>query len=300
MVANAVVKFHARLHGGQHVLLVPVLADGRVDVFGGLVGRAESGQREQLNGDAHRAQLLAREQRRGTEFGDVREHRHLHRVHELLVRGQVVRGFREDAVRARFHASNGAFNGRVHAFRLNGIRARNDEEVRIRLRIRSGLHAVRHFVLRNNFLARTMPTALRAHLVFNMAGRSARLDERLDGAFDVEGRRPEARVDVHQQRQVAHVRDAPDVDEHVVHGVDAEVRQAQRARGHATTREIDGLVAGTLGQQGVVGVDGTDHLKGLFGGQGSAEARAGGSRLGHGLSFGELVGRVCQVPRRPF
>src|SRR3546814_7689763 len=60
-----------------------VAAERRINRFGRLVGGAERRQRIQLDADADRREFLAREQRRGTEFGDVGEHRHLQRVDEL-------------------------------------------------------------------------------------------------------------------------------------------------------------------------------------------------------------------------
>ena len=109
-------------------------------------------------------------------------------------------------------------------------------------------------------------------------------DQALDRAGDVEGRRTEAGVDVDQQRHVAHVGDAAHVGQHVVHGVDAQVRQAQRAGGDAAARQVDGAVAGALGQQRMVGVDGADDLQRAFFGQRATEQGAGRFGSGHGWS----------------
>ena len=84
------------------------------------------------------------------------------------------------------------------------------------------------------------------------------------GARDVEGARAEAGVDVDQQRQVADVGDAADVDQHVVEVGDAEVRHAERAGGDAAAREVDRAVADALRQQRVVGVDRADDLERFF------------------------------------
>ena len=86
--------------------------------------------------------------------------------------------------------------------------------------------------LRHHFLAGAMAAALGLHLVFDVQAGGAGLDERAHGARDVERAAP-ARVGVHQQRQGARLGNAPDVDEHVVHGADAEIGQAERIRGHA-------------------------------------------------------------------
>src|SRR3546814_3951245 len=58
-------------------------------------------------------------------------------------------------------------------------------------------------------------------LVFDVAGRRAELDQAFDAAGNIEGGRPEAGIDVHQQRNVAHVGNAADVGQDVVQGVDA-------------------------------------------------------------------------------
>src|SRR5690606_8468491 len=168
----------------------------------------------------------------------------------------------------------------VHAFHRDGVGAGNQEEVRIGLRVGGGLHPVHHLALRHDLLAGPVPAALGSHLVLDMAGGGPGLDQRLDGALDVERAGAKAGIDVHQQRQVTHVGDAAGVDEHILERVDAQVRHAQRAGRDAAAREVDRTEAGALGQQGVVGVDGADHLqRGLFG-EGGAETRAGGG-TGH-------------------
>src|SRR5690606_25601235 len=134
----------------------------------------------------------------------------------------------------------------------------DDEEVAVGARIHGRLDAVDHFLRRNDFFARAVAAALGADLVFDVAGGRAELDQAFDGAPDVEGRRAETGVDVHHKRDIADIGDAADVGQDVVQRVDAQVGQAQRASGDATTRQINGLIARTLGQQGMVGVDGAN------------------------------------------
>jgi hypothetical protein len=64
--------------------------------------------------------------------------------------------------------------------------------------------------------------ALGLDLVFDVHGARTELDERLDRTRDVE-RAAEAGIDIDQQRQRAHVGDAPHVGEHIVERADAEV-----------------------------------------------------------------------------
>jgi hypothetical protein len=122
-------------------------------------------------------------------------------LHELLVGGQVVGGFGKDAVGAGFHALDGALNRGVHAVHLDGVGAGDQEEVRVGLGIGGGLDTVHHLFGGHDFLAGTMAAALGAHLVFDVAGGGAGLDQALDGALDVEGAGAKAGVDVDQQRQ---------------------------------------------------------------------------------------------------
>ena len=143
---------------------------------------------------------------------------------------------------------------------LNGVGAGDQEKIRIGFGVGGCFNAVHHFVGADDLFAWPMTAALGANLVFNMARRCAKFDQRFYGARDVERARAEAGVDVHHQRQVAHVGDAPHVSEHIVEIVNAEVRQAKRARCDAAARQVNRSEARTLGEQGVVRVDGANHL----------------------------------------
>ncbi|MNZ81597.1 hypothetical protein D3C78_1002690 [compost metagenome] len=136
-----------------------------------------------------------------------------------------------------------------------------------------------------------MAATLGADLVLDVDRRRAELDHRLDGTGDVERRGTETGVDIHQQRQVADVGDTTDVGQHVIQPGDAQVRQAQGACGDTATREVDGLETGTLGQQCMVGVDRTDNLQGVFGGNCIAKALAGTAFLTHDSPRGLVASR---------
>ncbi|MNN28133.1 hypothetical protein D3C81_1416910 [compost metagenome] len=120
-----------------------------------------------------------------------------------------------------------------------------------------------------------MAATLGTDLVFDVDGGSAELAHRAHGTRHVERRGAKPGVDIHQQRQVADVGDAAHVGEHVIQGVDAQVRQAQRAGGHAATGQVDRLEACAFGQQRVVGVDRADHLQRMLVGDGFAEQLTG-------------------------
>ncbi|MNQ91315.1 hypothetical protein D3C85_1066880 [compost metagenome] len=256
-----------------------VAANGCIDGLGCLVGGAEGRQRVELDGHADRGQLVAGEQRGGAELGDIGQDWHVQCVDEALVGRQVVGCLGEDGVSAGFDVALAALDGSIDAFGLDGVGTGNEEEVRVGLGVGGSLHAIGHLLGGDDFLARTVAAALGADLVLDMGGGSAGLDQVLDGALDIEGAGTEAGVDIHQQRQVAHVGDAAHIGEHVVQGVDAQVRQAQGASGHAATGQVDGLEAGALGQQGVVGVDRADDLQRMFLGDGVAETLARGFQV---------------------
>ena len=137
-----------------------------------------------------------------------------------------------------------------------------------------------------------MAAALGAHLVFDVASGGAGLDQALDGALDVEGGGAKARVDVNQQGRVTHVGDAAHVDQHVVHRVDAQIGQAQRACGHTATRQVDGAVTGAFREQRVVGVDGANDLQRRFVLEGLTEACAGGGECHVGSPVERVSGNA--------
>ncbi|MNZ49291.1 hypothetical protein D3C78_670560 [compost metagenome] len=126
-----------------------------------------------------------------------------------------------------------------------------------------------------------MAAALGADLVFDMDGGGTELAHRTHRARNVEGRSTEAGVDIYQQWQVADVGDAPHIGQHVIKTGDAQVRQAQRTGGDTATGQVDGLEAGALGQQRMVGVDGADHLQWMFGGNGIAKTLTRGALHSH-------------------
>jgi hypothetical protein len=152
------------------------------------------------------------------------------------------------------------------------------------VRIGRRLHAVGHLFGADDLLARTVPASLGADLVFDMAGGGAELDQALHGARDVECARAEAGVDVHQQRQLAHIGDAAHIGQHVVERVDAQVGQTERTGRHTAAGQVDRAVAGTFGEQRVVGVDRADDLQRRFLCQRGTERGPGGDLTHRALS----------------
>src|SRR5690606_12161424 len=132
------------------------------------------------------------------EFGDVGQHGHLYRLDEAVIGGQVVGGLGEDRVGAGLDAGQRALDRGVHSVRRNGVGASDQVEVGVGARVGGRLDTVGHFLGADDFLARAMPAALGANLVFDVAGRCAELDQAFHRAGNIECRRPEAGVDVDQ------------------------------------------------------------------------------------------------------
>ena len=81
-----------------------------------------------------------------------------------------------------------------------------------------------------------------------MHGGRAGLDHGANGAGDVEGAAP-AGVDVDEQGEGRGIGDAADVDQHVFHGADAEVGNAERVGSHASAGKIERAKARGLGKR---------------------------------------------------
>lgn len=111
-------------------------------------------------------------------------------------------------------------------------------------------------------------------LILHVNGGDPTALEGTDGAGYVEGAAPTG-VDVHQQWHLGGGGDALGIDEHVVHGGHAEIRQAVGGVGHPGTGQIEGLEAAAFGHQRHVGVDGADDLQGFLIGQRGAKTRPG-------------------------
>ena len=211
------------LHGG---LLGAVTHHGLIEVERGGVHRAIGAAAVERNVDIGAAQLVGGEERRATELGQVGQDGHLYSGLEAAVVVQRLHGLGEDHVRTRFHVGHGTLDGGIHAFRGSCIRAGHDDKAVIGAGIHGGLHAVDHFFGGHDLLARAVATALLADLVFHVHSRHTCLDERANGACDVEGATP-AGVDVDHQRHLHGVGNAARVDQHVFHRADAQVRNTE-------------------------------------------------------------------------
>ena len=272
-----------------------VVTQGLVHVQRGLVHRAEGGERIQRDGHAGAAQFVDGEKRRRAELGDVRQHRHLHRIDEAPVHRQLGHRFGKNHVGAGFDAGAGAVDRRVHALDGECIRARHDHEIRVAAGIDRRLDAIDHLLFGNQFLVRTVAAALGADLVLDVHRGGAELDQRLDGSRDVERAGAEAGVDIDQQRQRADVRDPAHIRQDVVERRDTEVRDAQRSGGDAAPGEIDRLEAGFFREDRVVGADRARHLQGLLRANRSAEPCTGGGHR-HRVTCGRVSPKA--TPRR--
>src|SRR6202034_3127360 len=156
------------------------------------------------------------------------------------------------------------------------IGARHDDKLLIGARVDRRFDAIHHFPLGDDFLARTMAATLRLDLILDVQAACAELGERPHGARNVECPAP-AGVRVHQQRQRTDIGNAANVDEHIVHGADPEIRDPQGIGRDTAAGEIEGPeAAGGRHARGVC-VDGADHLQGVLSGDRGAEARTGGT-----------------------
>src|SRR5260370_188919 len=73
--------------------------------------------------------------------------------------------------------------------------------------------------------------------------------------------RAKSRLDCLQERQVAHLGEAPDVGQYVVQVGDAEIRHAEGSGGHAAAGKVDRLVADALRHQRVIRADRANDLE---------------------------------------
>ncbi len=178
---------------------------------------------------------------------------------ELGVLRELGDGFGEDHVRAGFDVGGGAVHGGDEAFVCERVGAGHDDEVGVGAGVDGGADAVDHLFGGHDLFPRAVAAALGADLVFHVDGGRPGLADGADGAGDVERATP-AGVDVDEQGEGAGFGDATDVDEDVVHGADAEVRDAERVRGHAAAGQVQRLEAGGLRQPRGIGGDGADDL----------------------------------------
>jgi hypothetical protein len=228
VVAEEVVQLGARLHRRNGGFLRAVAAHGFVEIQRRLVHRAIGAAAVQHDVDAGRFQFIGREQRRLAKLGDVGEDRYPDRVLELPVLIERIDRLGEDHVGAGLDTGDRPFNRRLQAFDRDRVGACHDDEVAA-ARVDRGLDAVDHFFLRHDLFAGPVAATLGCDLIFDVHRRGAGLDQRAHGARDVERAAPTG-IDVDQKRQIANVRDATDIGQHVFHRADAEVRHAERIR----------------------------------------------------------------------
>src|SRR5258705_12016498 len=109
-----------------------------------------------------------------------------------------------------------------------------------------------------------------------MAARRPKLDQTLYGPRDVKCTRTKPGVDVNQEWDIADIGDAADIGQHILKAHDPEIRQAQRACGDTTTRQVDCAIAGTFRQERMIRVNRTDNLERNLLGECLAEPSAAG------------------------
>src|SRR5690606_4957891 len=132
----------------------------------------------------------------------------------------------------------------------------------------AGVHrrfqTVYHFFLRHQFLAGPVSASFGSYLIFDVYGSRTCLGERLYRTGNIECRRAEACVNIHQQWQGAYVCDAVYINEHILQVGDTEIGNTQRPGGNTASRKVDGTKSGLLRQQRVISVDRTYNLQRAF------------------------------------
>ena len=155
-----------------------------------------------------------------------------------------------------------------------GIGARHDDEPIVGAPVGGRLDPVAHLGCRHEGLAGPVAAALGRDLVLDVQTGSARTGHFPDCPGDVESRAP-AGVGIDQERQVGGPADPPDVLADIVQAGHAQIRQAERCVRHTGAGQVDGPESRGFGEQGAVGVDGADDLKGALGFDRGPQACAG-------------------------
>ena len=179
----------------------------------------------------------------------------------------------EDQIRTGLGVGARAALGLVPPLGLEGVRARDDDQIGVAPRVQRRAQLRDHVCQRDHLLALEEATALRPHLVFEVQRSRARVFVLAQGARHVESI-PVAGVGVADHRKRDAARDRAHVLGHLRERQQAEIRKRAR-RGRAEAGHVDGLEARVLGEarlEAVVDERGEDEAAGV---DGLAQAAAG-------------------------
>ena len=272
MIAQIVVQLGAGLHEVDHLPLRALGAQALIDLEGGRVHGAKGRQRIQGHADTGRGQFPGREQGRLAKLGDIGQHRGLDGLGKLLILGQTGHGLGKDHIGAGLHTGGGAINRGGQPLHRQRVGPGHDHKIGIGPRVNGRLDPVHHLRPRHNGLVGPVSAAFLLHLILNMRRRRARPDQGANRAGDIKGPAP-AGVNIDQRRQAACLGNTANIDEDIFQRGDAEIRQAAGSGRHAAAGDIQGKIAGRLGQPGMIGIDRAHDLQRPFPAQRRAKTR---------------------------
>src|SRR5690606_8414164 len=145
---------------GHHLALRALRTDRFVYLEGGGIHGAVRPAAVQDDVHTHRGQLVAGEQGRSAEFGNVGQDGYANRLAYLAVHLEVGDGLGKDHVGAGFDVGAGAIDGGLQPFVGQRVGACHDDKTVVGTRVNCSFHAVDHFFLRDQFLARAVTATL--------------------------------------------------------------------------------------------------------------------------------------------
>ena len=172
-------------------------------------------------------------------------------------------------------------DGLFEAMYSDGIRARNDEEIRVAPRLYHRAQLLHHFVLRDQLLASEVPAFLGERLVFQMQAGSTRLLPQPHGSLHIQ-HAAIAGIRIGENGQIRGATNSPDVLEHLGLRKKADVRGAKDDAGRDEAAHEDGRRARCLGELGGDRIMGTHADERLAIGKERAKALV----TGHGHLLG--------------
>jgi hypothetical protein len=105
-----------------------------------------------------------------------------------------------------------------------------------------------------------MPASLLLFLIFDLNASRARAFHHANCTRNVKGTTP-AGIDINKNGQGGDIGHAPQIDQHVFHSCDPEIRDPARSSRHATARQIQCLKSARFCQQSMTCIDRSNALQ---------------------------------------